>query len=79
MWTYFYFSSLTLSLSKSEESERVVGKKCNYFINDKDSLLQILLPIFNFTKLNSSKYFQFILFEKVVNFIKDKKTFIKRR
>lgn len=37
------------------------------------SLLQILLPIFNFTKLNSSKYHQFILFEKVINFIKDKK------
>jgi hypothetical protein len=51
----------------------ISGKKCNYFINDKDSLLQILLPIFNFTKLNSSKYHQFILFEKVVNFIKDKK------
>jgi hypothetical protein len=62
------------------------GNKCNYFINDKNSLLQILLPIFNFTKLNSSKYHQFILFtpsclckatskgeaEKVVNFIKDK-------
>ena len=47
----------------------ISGKKCNYFINDKDSLLQILLPIFNFTKLNSSKYHQFILFEKVVNFI----------
>ena len=56
------------------------GKKCNYFINDKDSLLQILLPIFNFTKLNSSKYNKFILFEKVVNFIRDKKkTFIQRR
>ena len=27
----------------------------------------------------SSKYHQCILFEKVVNFIKDKKTFIKRR
>jgi LAGLIDADG endonuclease len=51
----------------------ISGKKCNYFINDKDSLLQILLPIFNFTKLNSSKYHQFILFEKVVNFIRDKK------
>jgi hypothetical protein len=23
----------------------ISGKKCNYFINDKDSLLQILLPI----------------------------------
>jgi hypothetical protein len=53
----------------------ISGPKCNYFINDKDSLLQILLPILNFTKLNSSKYHQFILFEKVVIFIfiKDKK------
>ena len=51
----------------------ISGKNCNYFINDKNSLLQIFLPIFNFTKLNSSKYHQFILFEKVVNFIKDKK------
>jgi len=51
----------------------ISGKKCNYFINDKDSLLQILLPIFNFIKLNSSKYHQFILFEKAVNFINDKK------
>lgn len=55
-------------------------KRCNYFINDKDSLLQILLPIFNNTKLNSSKYPEFIIFEKAVNFINEKKkTFIKRR
>jgi hypothetical protein len=40
---------------------------------------KIFVPILNFTKLNSSKYHKFILFEKVVNFIKDKKTFIKRR
>ena len=50
----------------------ISGSKCNYFINDKDSLLQILLPIFNFTILNSSKYYQFIIFtpegEKAVNF-----------
>jgi Cytochrome c oxidase subunit III/LAGLIDADG endonuclease len=51
----------------------ISGSKCNYFINDKDSLLQILLPIFNFTKLNSSKYYQFIIFEKAVNFFKEKK------
>jgi hypothetical protein len=51
----------------------ISGKKCNYFIKDKDSLLQILLPIFNFTKLNSSKYHQFIIFEKIVNFINEKK------
>jgi len=39
---------------------------------------KFLLPIFNFTKLNSSKYHHFILFEKVVNFIKDKKHLSKK-
>ena len=51
----------------------ISGNKCNYFINDKDSLLQILLPIFNLLKLNSSKYYQFIIFEKAVNLINEKK------
>ena len=51
----------------------ISGNKCNYFINDKDSLAQILLPIFNYSKLNSSKYYQFIIFEKAVNFVNEKK------
>jgi len=29
----------------------ISGKNCNYFINDKDSLLQILLPILNLTHI----------------------------
>jgi hypothetical protein len=29
----------------------ISGKKCNYFIKDKDSLLQILLPILNLTHI----------------------------
>lgn len=40
----------------------ISGNKCNYFINVKDSLLQILLPIFKFKNLNSSKYYQFFTF-----------------
>lgn len=51
----------------------ISGSKCNFFVNDKNSLIQIILPIFNFVKLNSSKYNQFIVFEKAVNLIKDKK------
>jgi hypothetical protein len=50
----------------------ISGSKCNYFINDKESLIQIILPIFNAVKLNSSKYYQFIIFEKAVNLIKNK-------
>lgn len=51
----------------------ISGSKCNYFVNDKNSLILVILPIFNFVKLNSSKYYQFIVFEKAVNLIKDKK------
>jgi hypothetical protein len=49
------------------------GSKCNYFINDNVSLIQVILPIFNHTKLNSSKYYQFLVFERAVNLIKEKK------
>lgn len=48
------------------------GNRVNYFINDKNSLLNIVLPIFNNTNLNSSKYYQFKLFEKAVLLINDK-------
>jgi hypothetical protein len=41
-------------------------------MNDKDSLVQILLPIFNFKILNSSNYFQFITFEKAINLLNEK-------
>lgn len=51
----------------------ISGSKCNYFVNDKASLIQVILPIFNFVNLNSSKYFQFIIFEKAINLLKDKK------
>jgi cytochrome c oxidase subunit 3 len=51
----------------------ISGSKCNYFVNDKTSLIQIILPIFKFIKLNSSKYYQFLIFEKAINLIKEKK------
>lgn len=49
----------------------ISGSKCNYFVNDHISLIHVILPIFNFVKLNSSKYFQFLVFEKAVNLIKN--------
>jgi len=51
----------------------ITTSRCNYFVNDKTSLIQVILPIFNFIKLNSSKYYQFLIFEKAVNLIKEKK------
>nr|YP_010846157.1 LAGLIDADG homing endonuclease [Cyathus stercoreus]WEV87344.1 LAGLIDADG homing endonuclease [Cyathus stercoreus] len=51
----------------------ISGSKCNFFINDKPSLVQVVLPIFNYIKLNSSKYYQFLIFEKAVNLYKDNK------
>ena len=43
------------------------------FVNDKDSLIEVILPLFNSVNLNSSKFYQFIVFEKAVNVIKDKR------
>ena len=48
--------------------------KVNYFINDKDSLLYVILPIFNYVNLNSSKYHHFVMFEKAI-LKKDKKRY----
>ena len=56
----------------------ISGKKCNYFINDKDSLLQILLPIFNFTKLNSSKYHQLFFLKKLLFLLRIKNIYQKK-
>lgn len=50
----------------------ISGKRCNYFVNDRESLINVILPIFNYAKLNSSKYFQFLIFEKAINLIKNK-------
>lgn len=54
------------SISKS-------GDKCNYFVNDQKSLINVILPIFNSVELKSSKYFQFLVFKKAVNLLIDKK------
>ena len=51
----------------------ISGNRCNYFVNDQYSLINIILPIFNHVQLNSSKYYQFLVFEKTVNLIKNKK------
>jgi len=29
--------------------------RCNFFVNDQSSLIEVIIPIFNFVKLNSSK------------------------
>lgn len=50
----------------------VSEERYNYFINDQASLINVILPVFKFVLLNSSKYFNFLVFEKVVNFIKNK-------
>jgi hypothetical protein len=51
----------------------ISGNKCNYFVNDQNSLINVILPIFSYVKLNSSKYFQFLIFEKAVNLLINKK------
>lgn len=38
--------------------------RLNYFVNDINSLLYIIIPIFYFVNLNSLKYHHFILFTK---------------
>lgn len=50
----------------------ISGSRCNYFINDKDSLINVISPIFNFVELNSSKYYDFLIFENIINLIKNK-------
>jgi len=50
----------------------ISGSKCNYFVNDQTSLINIILPIFKLFPLNSSKYFQFFIFEKAVNLLINK-------
>ena len=43
--------------------------KCNYFINDQISLIHVILPIFNCISLNSSKYFQYQIFQDAVKLL----------
>lgn len=50
------------SISKS-------GDRCNYFVNDQKSLINVILPIFNYVELKSSKYWQYLIFQKAVNLL----------
>jgi hypothetical protein len=43
--------------------------RVNFFVNDKLSLRYVVLPIFNYVNLNSSKYHHFIEFEKALNIV----------
>jgi len=47
--------------------------RCNFFVNDQKSLINVILPIFKYTELKSSKYFQFLIFENAVNLLINKK------
>lgn len=35
-------------------------------------MINVILPIFNFVELNSSKYYDYLIFEKVINLVKNK-------
>jgi hypothetical protein len=48
------------------------NNRCNYFVSDAFSLIHIIIPIFNYALLNSSKYSQFKVFEEAVKLINDK-------
>ncbi len=45
--------------------------KINYFVNDINSLLYVIIPIFDYVNLNSSKYHHFLLWRKAVFLKKD--------
>lgn len=49
------------------------GDKCNYFVNDQKSLVNVIVPIFNNVELKSSKFFQFLNFKKAVHLLIDKR------
>jgi cytochrome c oxidase subunit 3 len=49
-----------------------VNNRCNFFVNDAFSLINFIVPIFYFVKLNSSKYSQFQVFEKAVKLLYNK-------
>jgi hypothetical protein len=46
--------------------------RINYFVNDINSLLYVIIPIFEHFNLNSSKIYNFELFKKAVFLAKDK-------
>jgi heme/copper-type cytochrome/quinol oxidase subunit 3 len=62
---YIMYSLNCGHISKSKD-------RINYFVNDINSLTYVIIPIFNYINLNSSKYHHFTLFKKAVMLIKDK-------
>lgn len=46
--------------------------RVNFFVNDINSLLYIIIPIFDYYNLNSSKVFQYMIWKKAVILTKDK-------
>lgn len=46
--------------------------RINYFVNDINSILYVIIPIFDHVNLNSSKYHHFLLLKKAVLLTKDK-------
>lgn len=46
--------------------------RINFFVNDINYLLYVIIPLFDYVNLNSSKYHSFELFKKAVFLTKDK-------
>jgi hypothetical protein len=46
--------------------------KINFFVNDINSLVNVIIPIFTYVNLNSSKYYHFELFKKAVSLTSNK-------
>lgn len=49
-----------------------VNNRCNYSVNDRFSLLNIILPVFDYAPLKSSKYSQYQAFKEAVNLFHNK-------
>lgn len=49
------------------------GDRVNFAVNDHNSLLNIIIPIFESFNLNGSKYHSYVLFKEAVMLLKDKK------
>lgn len=45
--------------------------RVNFFVNDRNSLLHVILPIFDSVNLNSSKYHHFEVFKKAITLLKN--------
>jgi len=46
--------------------------RCNFYISDFNSIINIVIPIFNNFQLNSTKYSKFIIFKNAANIIRSK-------